>query len=179
MPRGGARPGAGRPKRDPGAAPARKSLTTAKKPSPPKAAAPPASKKTAGGDAFPALFIGPQKIEIPMDYESIYAAVGAWLKKEHIYEHIDPGLLELYVTCLARVRQYEQAVSKAGIVETNIVSGQKYESPLSKAAREYMKRAQAAEAQIHEVIRRVSGESEAGGASDLAKLLGGAAPWRK
>lgn len=113
-----------------------------------------------------------------MDYESIRAEQVAFLKKQNVYEHIDPGLLEEYVTCLARARQYEQAISLAGVVELNLNSGQEYEKPISKAARDYMKRAQAARAQIYDVIRRVGAE-DAEGSGKMMGLIGGVAPWRE
>ena len=183
MPRGGARPGSGRPKGIPDAIAAAQKPPAAKKstgtkPSKPPAAKQPAAKQPAKKPSAPVLFLKDQAVGISMDYESIMAATVAWLKSKNVYEHIDPGLLEEYVTCLARARQYEQAISLGGVAEMNLNSGQEYEKPISKAARDYMKRAQAARALMYDVIRRVGAE-DTDGNGKMINLIGGVPVWRE
>ena len=113
MPSGGARPGAGRPKKLPlDNSDKRASTKENKKPT--------NDGKPKGTGGIPALYLGPQKIGVEMDFESIQSAVVSWLKSMKVFDYIGPGLLEMYVTCLARARQCEQAVSNTGIAENKI-----------------------------------------------------------
>ena len=126
----------------------------------------------------PGFYTETQKCNVNLDAKYIQGKLVKWLKTMGVYEKVDPFLIEEYVTCVARVRQLEHVVSLMGAEDRN-VSGDLYERPDSKRIDRYMKRADAARAQIYQVIRDagVIGAIEASD-SPIAQAIKGAPVWR-
>ena len=182
MPRGGARPGAGRPKKqsdDP--------TSTPKKQTPKKSAAvakPPSksgmTKSVVVAVNDPSFVVVEQTLNIPMEFEHVRDKTVEWLKAMGVHERINPFVIEEYAICVARVRQLEHEVSLHGADHTSNITGSICETPNSRRIERYMKRADSAMTLMNQAIRD-AGLSDAldGYDGPMAMLLQGAPAWRQ
>ena len=183
MPSGGARPGAGRPKKPPDAAKTPGKKPAAKKPPAKKPAS--AARKPKPSSAIvvktPDFYSDGQTWEsIPLKAADAHKHFTEWLGNRGCLEMVSPFLIEQYVTSVARAVQCESVLSKKpGPVEFNVNSGTNVISPYAKLALEYRKSADRALAQIYQVIRD-AGFTEALEAPEntIALLMQGAPSWR-
>ena len=162
---GGRRPGAGRKKKNPGAAavPVKKPVSRAPEP----------VKVT---DLPPvAEYLKAEQVGgIPLRAEKIYIEVYSWLQARNCIEIVGGQLIEQYALNVARYLQCEEIVSRTGITAARGTGGTMI-NPYVTAGQEYLKTANNIWLTIMQTVKEVSGsEFKATNPEDniLKELLG-------
>jgi hypothetical protein len=181
VPRGGARPGAGRPKKnaDVPTSPSKSQADTKSTTDQKKSSKPHYSKESVIILQKPSFYSSDQKCGIKLEADAVESEAIKWLNEMGSLDQVSPFLIRRYAICEARYLQMEELMSFNDIVEFNLANGINVVSPYAKLKEDYAKDADRALQQIYQVIRDFAKSDSAKEVDPMAAILMGGTPWKR